>query len=237
LLPLLTILHRDPQAALLVLPSDHYVSNESLLAASLKHAMTEIAHQPERIVLLGLTPEHADPELGYIVPAGTARRNVRDVSQFVEKPSATSARRLIERGGLWNSFIFAAHGQTLLRAFEERCPDIVATMRDILHVPDGRATRLSRLAGLYEQLPLLDFSRDVVQSSASRLRVLAVPQCGWSDLGTPQRVAATLTRERLHWPMRSPSAWHARGYLDLARISHRAVCREWQADECSGDLT
>jgi hypothetical protein len=40
----------------------------------------------------------------------------------------------------------------------------------------------------------MDFSRDVLEGQESLLRVLTVPACGWSDLGTPRRVAETLTR-------------------------------------------
>jgi hypothetical protein len=49
------------------------------------------------------------------------------------------------------------------------------------------------LAALYDRLPTVDFSRDVMgDGSALPLRVLPVPECGWSDLGTPERVAETL---------------------------------------------
>jgi hypothetical protein len=48
------------------------------------------------------------------------------------------------------------------------------------------------LADLYEELPDLDFSRAILQGQEGYLRALAVPECGWSDLGTPERVAAAL---------------------------------------------
>lgn len=64
LLPLLRILQRDPEASLLVLPSDHYVSNEPVLGASLREAMREVARRPDGILLLGMTAEEPDPELG-----------------------------------------------------------------------------------------------------------------------------------------------------------------------------
>jgi hypothetical protein len=55
---------------------------------------------------------------------------------------------------------------------------------------------------LYRDLPLIDFSRQVLQGAESMLRVLRVPRCGWNDLGTPKRLADTLqtlphSRERL----------------------------------------
>lgn len=196
LLPLLQILHRDPDASLLVLPSDHYVRNESVLAASLGRAVGQVEQGSARIVLLGVAPEEADSELGYIVPGAGIDTPLREVSEFVEKPSAAAARGLIERGGLWNAFIFAAHGQTLLRAFERHCPRTVADMRRVL-ARDDEMSRRCELAALYEQLPPLDFSRDILASNPGELQVLAVPQCGWSDLGTPRRVADVIRRHRL----------------------------------------
>jgi mannose-1-phosphate guanylyltransferase len=194
LLPLLQILHRDPDASLVVLPSDHYVSNEAVLANSLRTAMREVGRRSDRIVLLGLTPEDADPELGYIVPTGEGGPTAREVSKFIEKPSAASANALIECGGLWNSFIFATHGQTLLRAFEARCSDVVASLREVVTSRADKETKRRNIAAVYDRVPCLDFSRDVLEGSLRYLTVAAVPPCGWSDLGTPRRVAETFTR-------------------------------------------
>ena len=193
LLPLLRILHRDPEAALLVLPSDHYVSKELVLAASLREAMSDVIRKPDGILLLGMTAEEADPELGYIVSDGTS--DVSAVRHFVEKPDVSTARTLIARGGVWNSFIFAADGQSLLRRFEQSCPDLVSEMQHIVtDVPTS--AQMARLAELYARSPTIDFSRDILQRSVDSLRVLRMPACGWSDLGTPKRVIETVKRMR-----------------------------------------
>lgn len=194
LLPLLRIMHRDPDARLLILPSDHYVRNEDVLASSMRAAMAGLERSRDCFILLGITPEEADPELGYIVSDGPSDAGLRAVSAFIEKPTASAARELIAAGGVWNSFIFAAHAQTLLRAFEERCGEVVREMSSIVTLPSDSATRDARLADLYECLPPLDFSRDILQRSPSTLKVLTVPACGWSDLGTPRRVAETVHR-------------------------------------------
>jgi mannose-1-phosphate guanylyltransferase len=193
LLPLLRILQRDPEASILVLPSDHYVSNELVLAASLREAMSEVMRTPQGILLLGMAAEEADPELGYIVADGAG--DVSAVRNFVEKPDLATARALIARGGVWNSFIFAANGQSLLRRFEQTCPDLVGEMRQIVEsVPPS--AQMPRLAELYARSPSIDFSRDILQRSTDSLRVLRVPACGWSDLGTPHRVIETVQRIR-----------------------------------------
>jgi mannose-1-phosphate guanylyltransferase len=220
LLPLLQIVHRDPNASLLVLPSDHYVRNETVLAVSLQQAMAQLDRQRGSILLLGLAPEEPDPELGYIVPSSQVGPPAREVQQFIEKPSVAAARQLMQRGGLWNSFIFAVHGQMLVRAFEECCPDIVAQMRSIV-AHGAAADSQGRLEELYERLPAVDFSRDIAQQLPQRLRVLSVPACGWSDLGTPRRVAQVLDQHQSPAPL--PPAIHSAGFLDLSTQQQRLL--------------
>jgi mannose-1-phosphate guanylyltransferase len=216
LLPLLRIMHRDPDATLLVLPSDHYVRNEDLLASSLRQAMSALDWNRDRLILLGITPEEPDPELGYIVAEGASEAGIRAVSAFVEKPTREAARELIAAGGVWNSFIFAVHASTLLHMFEERCADLVAEMRCIIALPNDQATNDARIAELYERLPQLDFSRDILQRLPSALKVLTVPACGWSDLGTPRRVAETVHRYGHARDVSVSGATAMTAFLDLA---------------------
>lgn len=213
LLPLLQILHRDPEASILVLPSDHYVSNELVLASSLREAMSEVIRRPEGILLLGMPAEQADPELGYIVAEGAG--DVSAVRDFVEKPDVSTARALIAHGGMWNSFIFAVNGQSLLRRFEQTCPDLVGEMRQIVESVAPTA-QMSRLAELYARSPNIDFSRDILQRSTDSLRVLRVPACGWSDLGTPHRVIETVQRIKSQASARASEHVDPSVFLNLA---------------------
>lgn len=195
LLSLLHIAERDPGAHVVLLPSDHHVQDEPVLTRSLRSAVRHVRLQPHEILLLGIEPAEADPELGYVVPGDQARGSTFEVARFIEKPPVARARELIENGALWNAFIVAASVDTLLRLLESRFPEVVAAMRDAVRVDlrsprDGKAT-----AALYEHMPILDFSRDVLcNRNVENLRVLPVPQCGWSDLGTPLRVTQTLKR-------------------------------------------
>ncbi len=155
-----------------MLPSDHFVCDEAVLGASLRAAMDQIRFQPEQIVMLGISPEEADPELGYIVSDSGDTEELRSVSEFVEKPSGGGCARTDRPGrSQWNSFIFAAHGRTLLRAFEARCPELAAALWEIVRSPDS-STRPTDLADLYDRAPTLDFSRDILQHSPKLLRVL-----------------------------------------------------------------
>jgi mannose-1-phosphate guanylyltransferase len=195
LLPLLHIMKRDPEARIILLPSDHHVQNEARFAASLRAAMSP--SESAEIVLLGIEPHDPDPELGYIVPHPDDHAGFLHVDRFVEKPSFARASELIRQGALWNAFIIAADARALLQLFERCCPDIVAKMRRLDCFDTSLLCPSGALAELYDELPDLDFSRAILQGQEQFLQVLAVPECGWSDLGTPQWVAETLRRLRL----------------------------------------
>ncbi|HEY2465127.1 MAG TPA: sugar phosphate nucleotidyltransferase [Steroidobacteraceae bacterium] len=193
LLPLLRILERDPEATVVLLPADHYLSDEKVMATSLRRAAALADADHSAIYLLGVEPDVPDTELGYILPASRERDGAAAVRRFIEKPNAARARMLLEEGALWNVFIMAASVRTLLSLFDSRFETTIAAMRGF---------ESGDLDSVYQNLHPVDFSKDVMQGRESMLKVLTVPQCGWTDLGTPERVGQIL--ERLPDPVAPP---------------------------------
>lgn len=197
MLPLLHILRRDPQAQVVLLPSDHHVHEEPILADSLLRATERLnTDAADKVIILGLEPDEADCELGYVLPGKHLGDGVSSVASFVEKPSLIRAQQLLTQGALWNTFIVAAKAKTLLQLFARRCQGILTELQAIVDGEHEPYLRSLLLNGLYARLPSLDFSRDILQGVESFLEVLSVPACGWSDLGTPRRIRQVLHR----WP-------------------------------------
>ena len=197
LLPLLHILRRDPHAKIVMLPSDHYVQNESVLSEALQRVPERLKNtSADKLIILGIEPDQVDCELGYVLPGKYLGDGVSTVASFVEKPPTIRVHHLLSQGALWNTFIVGASASTLLQLFKQRCAGILEEMRSIVHGEHEPRLRQFLLEDLYSRLPSLDFSRDILQGVESFLEVLSVPACGWSDLGTPKRI-----REVLHrWP-------------------------------------
>jgi mannose-1-phosphate guanylyltransferase len=160
--------------------------------------------------MVGIEPEEPDPDLGYIVPGQVLANDTYAVLRFVEKPDSARARELLCAGALWNSFIFAADGPSLLGLFRHRMADSVELMATAL----AREDFVRALRELYVTLPSVDFSRAVIQGSEQSLSVVAAPLCGWSDLGTPKRVGETL--RRLPHLQRPSSFAQSPGFINLA---------------------
>jgi len=195
LLGLSAILERDQDAVVAILPSDHFVEREEVMARALERAVAAVeASKAPSITFLGIAPDAADPELGYIVPGARQFDGTHRITRFVEKPARAIAVRMVRERALWNSFILVARASALVALIEQRYPVEVAAFRSLFR-QTALTERLPReLERLYERLPEIDFSRDVVEGAAAPLGVVAVPRCGWSDLGTPQRVADCLAR-------------------------------------------
>jgi mannose-1-phosphate guanylyltransferase len=180
LLPLVKIAARDPNAIVVLLPADHYFRDETAIAASLRRVTVLATENSDAIHLLGVEPDAPNAELGYILPSPNARCRSRRIVRFIEKPKAAQARRLIKLGALWNVFIIAASVRTLLNLYS---PSFDATIAAMRHAEGAE------LDELYQSLPDIDFSRDILEGNEGKLRVLTVPRCGWSDLGTLDRIA------------------------------------------------
>jgi len=194
LLSVLSILRRDPLASIMFLPADHHVRDEAKFATAMRNAAHTAEGDAEALTLIGIEPDEPDPELGYIVPGRARADGSRFVERFIEKPAPSLARELMSAGALWNSLIFAAAGSGLLDRLRVEMGWIVGEMTRVLERGVCAGPGTTSLAEFYEPLPSVDFSRTVLQRTASLPRVVTAPQCGWSDLGTPTHVADTLRR-------------------------------------------
>jgi mannose-1-phosphate guanylyltransferase len=195
LLAVSAILERDAQAVVAVVPSDHHVAREDVLGRALERAMVAVGgERSASIGFLGVEPESADPELGYIVRGQPLGDGSCTVARFVEKPPRADAAKLLKRRALWNSFIIVARAAALVDLIALRYPVEVAAFRSLWQRMMPSMRLASELERLYDTLLEVDFSRQVVEGTSAPLHVVPVPACGWSDLGTPQRVAECLGR-------------------------------------------
>jgi mannose-1-phosphate guanylyltransferase len=187
-----TVGRRAHPGMALVLPSDHEVEDEDVLASTLGE-MVQVAARTDRVVLAGMEAGEPDSEYGWIVPVSGAGRGARPVSRFVEKPEPDLAARLAAAGALVSGFMFAGTVSAMLDLYERAHPGLLDRF-----AKRAAANPSGALSGpWWEQLPAMDFSRDLLARSMRRLRVLAVPPCGWTDLGTPERLRLWLA-QRAH---------------------------------------
>lgn len=192
LLPLAHISHRDPFATVAVFPSDHCIVQEEQFMACVQQAVVETQRFPGRLTLLGITPDRVEEGYGWIEPAGReAGRMTQVVRRFWEKPSLSEAHTLLRRGVLWNTFVFVAQAHTVWTMAQEATPALArdfAAIRCALRSPQAGAI----IESIYRTMDAVNFSSAICTPLASYLRVLPVPDVGWSDWGTVERILISL---------------------------------------------
>jgi mannose-1-phosphate guanylyltransferase len=193
----LTRLEKDPIVAFF--PADHHFADETQFARAVDGAFEAVHKHPELLVLLGARAENAEVEYGWI-ESGTPLDDdhgrppsVFRVDRFWEKPSAATARELLRRGCLWNTFVIAGRARTFLKVVESTTPHALGSFQPIADSRSGE-TETERAAAVYESLPAGDFSRDVLAHCPGSLAVLRMDGAGWGDLGTPEGVLAAMQR-------------------------------------------
>ncbi len=192
-LPLAYVRARDPRALVYILPSDHYVRPADRFCDALAAAGDLASSEPSTIVLTGVPPESPDGEYGYIEPAHDAIGGARRVQGFLEKPTREVATAAIARGAVWNTMVMAATADALWEAGRACIPEVIERF-DALIPHLGTVREADALAEAYRDMPLANFSRDVLERATDRCLVVPLPGIEWSDWGQAERIEATLSR-------------------------------------------
>ncbi|SEN49242.1 mannose-1-phosphate guanylyltransferase / mannose-6-phosphate isomerase [Loktanella fryxellensis] len=182
----LMLAQTDPDALMLVAPSDHAISDPAVFRATVARAVP--AAKAGRIVTFGISPTHAETGYGWLELSATAGADAVPLSRFVEKPDAAAAARMLEAGHfLWNAGIFLFTAATFVAAARTHAPDLMAPVEAALRQaqPDLGFLRLDPAA--WDAVPSISVDYAVMER-ADNLSVVAY-DAGWNDLGGWDAVA------------------------------------------------
>ena len=175
---------RDPQATMVVLPSDHYIRNRDLFYLLLRVAV-DVAEK-DYLVTLGITPTYPATVYGYIqrgdpLPEKFAYPGYQ-VLKFKEKPDDEQARQMLAAGDhSWNSGMFLWRTDTILNEISRQMPDLYASLIEIKAAWETEEQD-SVLTNLWQGLrnETIDYG---VMENAERVAVLPAGGLEWSDIG------------------------------------------------------
>ncbi len=216
-LPLTYVRYMDPDATVVIYPSDHFVFPEHHLVSAVQKAV-EHAATLDRIILLGVVPDRLELEYGWIRPGDVIADNgcsVRSVRSFVEKPSLPEARAARELGALWNTFVLISKVKTLWRLGCRCLPDMMPHFARLgIAIKSGRDA--ATIDAIYETMPAKNFSTDLLQRAPGHAAVVQLEYVFWSDWGSEDRVIQSLGILHAHPLIRSrrlnePQPGDARG--------------------------
>ncbi len=173
------VAHEDPDAEVVVLPSDQHVADVPAFAKALQAALRTAADGS--IVTLGITPTRPDTGYGYI-QIGDVLGEARRVKKFVEKPDLDTAKGYLASGDyLWNAGMFVFRAKTMLDAFAKHMPELHAALRE-LQATIGTKKYDAALERLFPKMPATSIDYGVAERAEN---IAVVPgSFGWSDVGS-----------------------------------------------------
>ncbi|MGP9788668.1 mannose-1-phosphate guanylyltransferase/mannose-6-phosphate isomerase [Roseinatronobacter sp. NSM] len=173
----------DPNAVLLVTPSDHVVPDTAAFVASVEAGLGAV--KQGRLVTFGIQPTYPETGYGYLELSEDLHSDgaVVALSRFVEKPELARAKDMLESGRhLWNSGIFLFRASDIVAAFQQYMPGMLAQVTQALEQAEEDLGFLRLAPEPWVQMQ--DISIDhAVMEKASNLSVVPFG-AGWSDLGS-----------------------------------------------------
>ncbi len=181
LLSAMKIYKKDPDAIILVAPSDHWIEDED---AFLKDVLTCFDHcrTEDKLITLGINPTFPNTGYGYIEYNSSDDEDIKKVDQFREKPDYQTAKKFLDDGNfLWNAGIFIWSAKSIIDSFKEHMPDMYSLFSsgmDRLNTKDEEQfidENYSKAENISIDFGILERAKNVFVKKAT---------FDWNDLGT-----------------------------------------------------
>jgi mannose-1-phosphate guanylyltransferase len=197
-----------PDAIVAAFPTDHYVENDGAFIAHVLHAADMLELLPDKIAILGIAPDRPETGYGYILPAEPIgkRKSVFHVAAFLEKPDSATARDVIARGGLWNTFVMIFRLSRMVELLRQCNPCQFEEMAELRDHP-------TKATEIYQSIGAWNLSTQFLERIPQHLIMVEVADVGWSDWGTRESIERTYRTLNIvpHWNLPQPYAKHATG--------------------------
>ncbi|MCK5135318.1 MAG: mannose-1-phosphate guanylyltransferase [Bacteroidales bacterium] len=180
------ISRKNPDASIVVAPSDHLITKEAEFLRSVKQGL-EFVSSNEALLTMGIVPSRPETGYGYIQSRqkkveGYESSGLRKVKTFTEKPDLELARVFINSGDFyWNAGIFFWSMKSIMRAFETYLPEIHTLFEEGEKIY-GTGQEMAFIEKTYSNCRNISIDYGIMEK-AENVFVL-VSDFGWSDLGT-----------------------------------------------------
>ena len=186
------ILKRQPDANLIVLPSDQMVLNEASFMHSVELGLSYVAEN-DVLMVMGVKPTRPEPGYGYIqIGDLSCKPEVYAVKSFTEKPEREFATLFMNSGEFyWNTGIFLSNVNHLLKSFEQIFPDVLRKLK-YDRVQFTYEEEMEFVALNYPRYPNISLDYAVLEQCKN----VVVMQCdfGWADLGTWHAIYESMSK-------------------------------------------
>lgn len=176
------IQHKNGDAVVIVLPSDHLIKYHKMFTASIEAACA-VAEEGNNLVTIGITPSYPETGYGYVkFNADQFNGRAYEVDRFVEKPSLEVAKEyLATEEYLWNSGMFAWKASSILENIKRFIPELYSGLKTVENAI-GSEDEASVVETEFYKFPSISIDYGVLEKSSD---IYIVPGTfGWDDVGS-----------------------------------------------------
>ncbi|MCS7073947.1 MAG: sugar phosphate nucleotidyltransferase [Bacteroidia bacterium] len=171
---------KNPNAVLVVTPSDHLVLHTELFRNDIELALNS-CEKSDIIMTLGISPSRPDTGYGYIQYIENDKPPFK-VKTFTEKPSFEIAKTFLESGDfVWNSGLFIFNTKTILDSFKKFLPDMFELFYNIRKSLHSKV-EYEEIASIYPKCKNISMDYGILEKADNVYMIRS--NFGWSDLGT-----------------------------------------------------
>lgn len=180
LLSALKIQKENPDAVMLVAPSDHWIEDEIAFSNNIKTTF-EACQNNNLLMTLGIQPTFPNTGYGYIQFEENDTTTKR-VIQFTEKPNYATAKTFLNAGNyLWNAGIFSWSVKTIIAEFQQQLPEMHALFAQGKMLLNTEKEK-DFISANYEKAENISIDYGILEN-AKKVAVLPAT-FDWNDLGT-----------------------------------------------------
>jgi len=177
----LKIQKQNPDAVMVVAPSDHWIEDEDEFANNLQQCF-DFCQKENALMTLGIQPTFPNTGFGYIEFDENDSNPIKKVNQFREKPDYETAKSFLEAGNfLWNGGIFIWSAQSITDAFEKFQPQMKALFQQGMEIYNT-SNEKQFIFDNYSKAENISIDYAVMEKADN---VYVLPATfDWNDLGT-----------------------------------------------------
>jgi mannose-1-phosphate guanylyltransferase len=177
----LKIQKENPDAVMIVAPSDHWIEDEKAFTDNVAQAF-EYCSKNDALMTLGISPTFPNTGYGYIEFDKDAQEDIKVVNQFREKPDYETAKDFISQGNfLWNAGIFMWSAKSVTAAFKKFQPKLYEVFENGI---SSYNTALENEFIKNNYAKAENISVDYAIMEAAKNVFVAKANFDWNDLGT-----------------------------------------------------
>jgi len=177
----LKIQKENPDAVMIVAPSDHWIEDEQAFTNNVKQAF-DYCSENDALMTLGIQPTFPNTGYGYIEFDKSTENDIKEVNQFREKPDYATAKEFIAQGNfLWNAGIFMWSAKSVVNAFQNFQPNLYELFEKGISVynttfeDDFIKENYGKAENISVDYAIMESAKNVFVSQAT---------FDWNDLGT-----------------------------------------------------